>query len=175
MSKYHRQFSQPRLVKAGEAWSKGEDQRDKGNLRSAFRLFLSAAKAGYSAAQVSVGYFYDVGVGIKPNPRKAMMWYQRAYRGGGDCADCAANNIGTIWRDKGDSGCAITWLKRAVKLGSIDSNVEIAKIYLAKCEPKKATPYLNRVLKSDRVTEEDLQEARGLLKKAAKDLKRRSS
>jgi hypothetical protein len=48
-------------------FAKASEQWDRGKLRSAFHLFLSAAKRGDPSAQHDLGYFYDVGVGVKPN------------------------------------------------------------------------------------------------------------
>src|SRR5580692_7510398 len=58
-------------------------QWDAGNRRSAFRLMLAAAKSGGDmGAMLNLGYFYDVGIGVKRNRAAAMYWYQRAYRRG---------------------------------------------------------------------------------------------
>lgn len=66
---------------------------DQGELRRAFRLFLSGAKAGDVSCQVNLGYFYDEGIGVKANPIRALFWYRKAYRAG--CPE-AACNIGII-------------------------------------------------------------------------------
>jgi TPR repeat protein len=47
-------------------------QADNGNLKSAFRLFLAAAKAGDSSCQINLGNFYDEGTGIRRNRSAAM-------------------------------------------------------------------------------------------------------
>ncbi len=130
-------------------------------MRSAFRLFLAAAKAGMVPAFRTVGQFYDRGDGVKANQEAALYWYRRAYRHG---SDSAANNIGCIWRDRGNLGRAILWLKRAAKLGDGDANLNIAKIYLhRKRDLRKATDYLNRTRKSRHATEGSKEEARLLL------------
>ncbi len=146
------------LARAHQQWKKGE-------LRSAFRLFLNAAKLGDVTAQLDLGYFYDTGTGIKPNRSAALQWYKRAYRQG-HCS--AANNIGTIFRDEGDSRQAIAWFERAVSLGDIDANLEIAKVLL---KEKKRAPearlYLKRVLAAKSkvdVTKASREEAMRLLK-----------
>jgi TPR repeat protein len=61
------------FLRANEHWDRGE-------LKSAFRLFLRAARAGDSGARVNLGYFYDSGLGVKPNRDLALYWYRRAYR-----------------------------------------------------------------------------------------------
>jgi hypothetical protein len=138
---------------------------DKGRLRSAFRLFLSAAKAGDAGAQANVGYFYDVGIGRKPKPRLALYWYGRAFRQG---YSAGATNTGTIYRDQGQIRKALTWFQRAVRLGDADANLEIAKLYLRKKKDiRKAIPHLNRTIRAaagTEVTEDSKREARRLLK-----------
>lgn len=138
---------------------RADQQWDLGNARAAFRLFLIAARAGDANAQSRVGYCYDVGAGVRPNRRAAVSWYMRAYRRGDSCA---AHNIGTVWRDAGDVRRADKWFQRAVRLGSDDSHIEIAKLYLHD-DPRRAIRHLNRVLRSTRVCEADKTEARRLL------------
>jgi TPR repeat protein len=133
-------------VEIDELLSRAQLQWESGELRSAFRVFLAVAKAGDVIAQLNLGYFYDVGVGIKPNRPAAIYWYKRAYRQG---HGSAANNIGTIFRDKGDTKRALAWFERAVKLGDTDANLEIAKIYIReRNQVVKAIPYLKCVIKT---------------------------
>jgi len=106
--------------KAGSLLLRAHKQWNDGKPRSAFRLILAAAKLGDPYGQQNLGYFYDVGIGVKPNRAAAMHWYMRAYRQG-DC--CSANNIGTIYRDEGDSTRALEWFERAVDLGDSGSGV----------------------------------------------------
>jgi len=144
-------------------FAKANEQWDRGKLKSAFRLFLKGAKAGDSGAQVNLGYFYDTGLGVKHNRDLALYWYRRAYRRG---SSGAASNIGTVWRDEGKLGRAITWFQRAVNLGDGDANLEIAKILLKKeGQVGKAIVYLKRTTKAkpSDVTEASKQEARRLL------------
>lgn len=139
---------------------------DRGRLRTAFRLFLAAAKAGDLGSQVNVGYCYNTGSGVRRDPVEALYWYRRAYRRG-DAS--AANNIGIIWRDEGRWQRALRWFRRAVDLGDEDANLEIAKYYIRIVHhDARALPYLKRVCKSDWVSEASAEEARRLLKKFQK-------
>jgi TPR repeat protein len=62
---------------------------------------------------------------------------------------------------------ALSWYHRAVDLGNSDSNLDIAKHYLQnEHDPKRAIPFLNKVCKSDDVTETVQEEAKLLLKQA---------
>jgi TPR repeat protein len=150
--------------KLSEMFIHADRERDRGRTRSAFRISLAAAKAGDAASQLAVGYCYDEGKGVLPNRSAALYWYGRAYRHG-DAS--AANNIGTIWRDRGDSERALSWFRRAVKLGNDESNLEIAKYYLhGKRNPKKAIIHLEKVRRSEMVSEASAEEAKRLLREA---------
>ena len=142
---------------------------DKGNLRSAFRLFLSGAKAGDSGAQVNLGHFYHHGVGTKPNRTAALHWYKEAYRRG---ERCAASNIGLLYSDEENFSQAIAWYKRAVKLKDGDANLAIAKIYLAReGEGHKAISYLEETCRSkagEDVLDQSRKEAQRLLRRLDK-------
>jgi uncharacterized protein len=150
--------------KADLLFAKASEQWDRGKLRSSFRLFLSAAKRGDPSAQHNLGYFYDVGVGVKQNRAAALYWYKRAFRRG---YRTAASNIGTIFRDEEKTKQALSWFKRAISLGDADANLEVAKILLReKGGTDKAIAYLKRTTKAKRsdVTDGSKEEANRLLK-----------
>ena len=65
-------------------------------------------------ALLNAGYCYDVGLGVRRNQAAALSWYLRAYHRG---EVCGTNNIGTIWRDRGNLKQALTWSLRAATLG----------------------------------------------------------
>src|SRR5436190_16021559 len=92
------------------------DQWDRGNTRVAFKQFLSLATRGYSGSFLNLGYFFDRGIGVRANESKALYWYIRAYRAGNSSG---ANNIGTIYRDRGEYTRAIMWFSRAISLGEV--------------------------------------------------------
>jgi TPR repeat protein len=149
------------FVLADKKWSQGK-------VKSAFRLFLSAAKAGDRGAQTNIGYFYDIGIGTGRNKVAALYWYKKAYRRG-DAS--AAQNIATIWRDQHKPKRALAWFRRAIKLGEDGSNLDIAKHYLQnELNLRKAIQYLVKVCQSDRVSEAEEEEALRLLKSTEKKL-----
>ncbi len=148
-------------IKAAELYQRAHKDWSRGRMRSAFRLFLAAAKAGMVPAFRTVGQFYDCGDGVRANEDAAIYWYRRAYRDGDYSA---ANNIGCIWRHRRQLGRALMWLHRAVRLGDDDANLNIAKIYLGdKRSLKKAIPYLKKIYRSRYVTEGTREEAKLLL------------
>jgi TPR repeat protein len=145
-------------------FQRADRQWEQGKLQSAFRLFLAAAKGGDTGCQNNLGYFYDEGIGVKPNRARALYWYRRAYRRG---VRCAASNIGVVYRDEENWKQALAWFERAIKLEDDDANLEIAKIYLHQMKDRaKAIHYLKQTLKAkpDDVTEASREEAQRLLK-----------
>ena len=54
---------------------------------NAFRLYLKAAEAGFSASQFNVGTCYDMGWGVGKNQEEALKWYRKASAQGCKLAD----------------------------------------------------------------------------------------
>lgn len=147
--------------RANLLYQQGDEAWQRGRLRSAFRFFLAAARAGMVGAFSTVGNFYDHGIGVKTNLDAALYWYRQAYRNG---ARSVANNIGCILRDRKKVGQAIQWFQRAVRLNDGDANLNIAKVYLRKGDLAKAARYLHRTSRSAWATEGSKEEARVLLR-----------
>ena len=148
-------------------FKRASKQYDDGNLQSAFRLFLAAAKAGDSGAQLALGNFYSNGTGVRRNRARALYWYMRAYRQG---YGPAASNIAVIFRDENNLERALAWFERAIDLNDADANLEIAKICLQRSDTKKATYYLKQAsrAKTGKITEASREEAQHLLKTLGK-------
>lgn len=152
----------------------GEEHWSAGELRPAFRLFLKAAKAGYFPAFDIVASFYSQGTGVKIDHDAALHWYLRSYRERDAwnkrahrmALSVPANNIGCILRDKGREKEAISWFRRAVRLGDGDANLNIAEIYIRNggSDRQKAIRYLQRTIDAPYVTDGSIEEARDLLK-----------
>jgi uncharacterized protein len=138
-----------------------------GEVRSAFSLLLRAAKLGDLGAQLNLGYFYNVGIGVKPNRHAALRWYMRAYKRG---MSAAASNIGNIYRDEHNLNKAVQWFERAVQMGEADANLELAKIYNAKAQIPKAIIHLQRACRAgtNDITIAGREEAQKLLKRLTK-------
>lgn len=146
-------------------------QEERGKLRSAFRLYLAAAKAGDTGCQINVGNFYDAGTAVRRNRRAAFYWYKRAYRRGDSCA---ASNIGIMWRNENQPRRALEWFEKAVRLGDDEANLEIAKYYLRhEHNPLKAIEHLKKVCQSKCVTEAGAEEAARLLQQVRKQSARK--
>jgi uncharacterized protein len=155
---------QSKAKKADDLYKKAYQRWDAGQLVAAFRLMLKAAMAGDSSSKMMLGYFYDCGIGTKKNRTMAMEWYKKAYRRG---VSIAANNIGTIFRVEDNNREALAWFHRAVKLGDIEANIEIARLYLRyPASFSAAIPYLKLVIEanaSPMLTEWGREEARRML------------
>jgi TPR repeat protein len=166
MVKARIQAKRSRKQYAEELFIRAAKHEENGQLRSAFRLYLAAAKAGDTSCQLNVGNFYDAGTGVRRNRLAALYWYKRAYRRGDSCA---ANNIGVMWRNDKKPKRALEWFQKAVRLGDEEANLEIAKYYLRN-EPNtlKAIRHLEKVCQSDCVTEAGKEEATRLLKQTKK-------
>jgi TPR repeat protein len=148
-----------------DPYSRANEEWSRGRLRSAFRLFLAAAKNGNGLAYDTLGNFYDRGVGTKRDRDAALHWYKRAYRRG---SFIAPNNIGVIYRDRKDLKRALAWFRRAVEHKDANANLNIAKIYLKdQRDIERAIRHLEEVCKAkgDDATESAKEEARLLLKR----------
>src|SRR6516165_9869853 len=103
-----------RKSRAHDVLIRADRQADEGNLKSAFRLYLAAAKAGDSSCQINLGNLYHEGSGVRRKSVGSHVWYKRAYRRG---ESCAAHNIRVMWRNEKKYGKALNWFKKAVRLG----------------------------------------------------------
>jgi TPR repeat protein len=164
-----RRVKSPRQGRKAAAKSPPADTRfaeasrllERGRIEQAFRLFLEAAKAGDSSAQLNVGYLYDTGQGVSRSRTQAVYWYRRAVRRG---EAAAANNIGTIYRDEGRLRLAIRWFSTAADMGDGDALLEMAMLYAGPLEePAKARRLLSQVLRSKRAALDSQEQARRLL------------
>lgn len=151
-----------KLNRADRDWEYACQSLEQRDVRRAFRLMLRSAQASNLAAQVNVGYLYDVGIGVRRDQDKAVYWYRRAARRG---EASAANNIGTVYRDRGQRRLARFWFGRAVSLGNDDAHLELAVLDLnSPGRGKRAKRHLVAVLKSMRVAPATQDRARELLR-----------
>lgn len=161
-----------RQMRAEEIYLRAKRQQDEGNLKSGFRLLLTAAKLNDPGAQLSLGYTYDVGKGVRRNRAAAMHWYKKAYRNQRGWG-IAASNIGTIFRDEHSYPEAIRWFRRGVRYGDVDANLDLARIYLKNPRQKdKATLCLREILNATPpigVGKDTQREARKLLNQIKKN------
>lgn len=67
---------------------------DRADLKSALRIWMTAAEAGEAEAQNNVGEIYERGLGTEPNFEAALIWYQKAADQG---FAPALFNLGTLY------------------------------------------------------------------------------
>lgn len=133
----------------------------KGRLEEAFGLFLSAAEAGDTGAQLNVGYLYDTGQGVRASRTQALYWYRKAFRQG---KAEAATNIAAIYRDEGRLRLALRWFEKAVALGDSDALLDMAALQGGPLkDAASARRLLSRVLRSKRVNADSRERAERLL------------
>jgi TPR repeat protein len=153
---------------AASLFRRADSQADAGNLRSAFRLMLAAAKLGEIGAQLNVGNYYADGTGVRRNPSAALYLYKKACRRG---YSSAAHNIGIYWQSVEQFRRALSWFERAVAMGDEESNLDIGKHFLYQDENvRKAIRYLKRVKRNGWNSEAGVEEAEQLLRAARKRL-----
>ncbi|WP_224368984.1 tetratricopeptide repeat protein [Hyalangium versicolor] len=134
---------------------------ERGQFTEAFRLFLEAAQAGDSRAQVTVGYLYDTGQGVSQSRTQALLWYRKASHKG---VASAATNIATIYRDEGRLRLAVRWFEKAAALGDDEALLDMARLYAGPLEePAMARKLLSRVLRAKRASEDNREQAERLL------------
>jgi TPR repeat protein len=160
------------MARNNELFVRADKLEDSGKLKAAFRLFLAGAKAGDIGCQVNVGNYYYDAKGIRRNREAALYWYKQAYQRGNSSA---ASNIGIMWRNEGSPRRALSWFKRAVKMGDDEANLEITRYYIKDEDSlRRALPHLRKVVKSNWVTEAGAEEAASLLKQVKNKLRRAS-
>ena len=156
--------TRPSQSRVDELFVRADREVDRGRFKAAFRLFLAGAKMGDIGCQLNLGNFYADGQGVGRNLSAALKWYKLAYRRGNASA---ARNIGVTWRDEKKHRRALVWFKKAVRLGDEGANLEIAKHYMANDKnPARAISYLEKVCRSNRVSEAGMEQARALLRRA---------
>jgi TPR repeat protein len=148
-------------LKAHSAW-------DHGRHKQALQLFQRGAHAGLIGCMLDLGYFYDVGIGTRPDKAMAMHWYKRAYRKG-DAA--AASNIAVLYKEQGKSRLAFGWYARSAALWDGDSSLELAKLCLSGQGFRRSIPsakkHLRAALSSRHITEASQVEAQELMRQLA--------
>ena len=132
---------------AEKLYIKADKEWDKGNLKVAFDLFLEGAKAGEEGSQNCLGIFYECGLGIRKNSKKALSWYKKSIK---NDSSPAIENIAHYYFKQGNPTRAKFWYKKAIKAGNGNASLEMAKIYLSskqnKHNTKCAIKYLKKAL-----------------------------
>lgn len=110
------------------AFERADRLGDQGRYGDAFRVLLGAARRGDSSVFINLGYAYDLGRGVRKSKDKALHWYRRALAVG---ESEALHNIGTVYRDRGNTVRAARCFRAAIALGHFGSNLELGQLLLS--------------------------------------------
>lgn len=147
---------------AEELWRVGSDLWESGKDVLAFRVMLKAARDGSVSAQVTVGYFFDCGIGTTKNQDKALYWYRKAAR---KDDPSAANNIATVYEERCHHRRAEFWYLRAISLGNEGAHLGLARLYSKKPSTNsRVRRHLLAVRNSNNVDDETKETAIRLLR-----------
>jgi len=123
---------------------------------------------GHIAGQLNLGYFYDEGLFVRKDKKKAIEWYYKAYRQGDPCG---ANNIAAVYRDLGCETKMLWWRRRAAAMGDPDMLLELGdrcqRGLRASKSLAKARMFYRKVILSAYSSEEDKAVAAGRLRALA--------
>jgi TPR repeat protein len=131
------------------------------DLRAAVRWYRLSATAGNDAAQLNLGNLLSTsGLGIRRDDAEALLWYKRAFRRGNGSA---ANNIATVYRDRGDHRRAMLWYRRAVAMGDEGALVEVGFRYYesigVRRDPAEAVRCYRKAIASQTISEAECESA----------------
>jgi TPR repeat protein len=102
---------------AEEAWEKGLDLSEQGDMAGAAKAYEYAAKRGHALAQLNLGNILDDELS-PPDPTGAVYWYERAVEGG---VDSAAWNLFLHYLRVGDDVLREQWLRTAAAMEHPDA------------------------------------------------------
>ena len=150
------------LPPAETLWQVACNLWDRKRFKQAFQFMSEAAEAGCDSAQVDLGYFYDVGIGVAKNPKLAKFWYRRSAAAGNAAG---AYNLGILYRDLQRKTTARAWFNRAIELGDEDGHIELARMHMSsrRVNHRAAKQHLRTVLRSKKSHPDSKRTAAALL------------
>jgi TPR repeat protein len=97
----------------------------------ALEMFLALAEDGHREAQFAVGYMYDTGRDVAPDPAAAAEWYRKAADGG---HLVALNNLAALYMDgRGvdqDIAEAVALYQKAARGGDPVAQTNLGQLYM---------------------------------------------
>ena len=119
-----------------------------------------AAEGGLAEAQNTLGVRIGDGNGFDKNPRNALIWLKRAFRG---ADSCAAINIAITYREVGNFRRAVLWFRRSVSLGDDSARVQLGIHYYwgigVRRNAAAATRCFRKAIKGKNLCEYDREDA----------------
>lgn len=132
-----------------------------GDYQTAYALFLQAAEAGDCDAMSRLAEMYESGVGVERNVELSIFWDMKAISAGNRTS---LLNIGITYRRLGDMKSARMWFEKSYSLGDAEAALELAKLFsVSDKEVETVRFYLNKVIASEYVTQDSIDEAKKLL------------
>lgn len=104
-------------------------ETDLASYKESARWIEAAAEQGYAPALFMLGFFYEQGLGVEPNPKEAYRCYEEAAMVGYAPAQC---NLGALLEE--GLGCrrnrraARRWYESAEKLGSLVAKANLERL-----------------------------------------------
>ena len=107
----------------------GHKAEERGDFEFARASFARGAELGCGVCISRLGYMYDTGVGGLEDKALAMKLY-RAGLAPRDKCSTAANNIGILYRERGDHRGRVRWLRKMAAMNDGSGQLELAKCLL---------------------------------------------
>lgn len=131
------------------------------NAKSAVEFLKQASAKGLATAQFRLACCYDTGEGVRRNLRRARQLYERAAAQG---MSEAAVNIAVLCRQGNDRRGEKRWLSRAIAMGDIDAEVQLARLELAsRCDSIRRRRWRDRLRQIAKTSTPEGEDAAALL------------
>ena len=151
------------MISADALFRIGDAAEDAGDLDLALRSFQRGAELEDEACLSRLAYLHDEGHGVRPNKKRALRLYLKAWRNG---SHVAANNIAILYREIGNARGMVRWFTRAIDRNDDGARIEVAKLYLSGDGVEQsadiASRHLAAALSSVHLSEMEREEAEAL-------------
>jgi len=107
-------------------FDKGLKAYQSGDYKTALAEWTPLAEQGHVIAQYNLGYFYDEGLGVPENDKKATGWYTKAADQGNILAQ---KQLGDMYLHAGNSRAAAKWITKAAEQGDASSQLNLGAMY----------------------------------------------
>ena len=98
---------------------------------AAYKIWLPLAEQGHVTAQGTLGFLYNMGLGVKQDYAEAVKWYSKAAEQGNSEAQY---NLGISYREghgvPQDDNEAFKWLRKAAEQGFLDAYNNLGLMYV---------------------------------------------
>lgn len=112
------------------AFTLGERLIEQGDVNGGVELVQQAAAAGQPAAQYRLGQLHESGLGVTRDPAEALVWFERAAKGGNVKAMLT---VGLYYSDPNaewfNHAEAAAWFRRGAEYGTVNSQFNLAIMY----------------------------------------------